>query len=149
MTLSLEAVVCFELPASWVSAPIRNGLAFAPALDIDRFGNDFAFLPLTFAAVIERPTADVTPAQFTTDLMARRVRQGYPDQFDSSILGVSASGYDWTDGVRHILSWFVEQPSGYVVEFCLARDSNAEHSVTGNLHEIGAALFAHVRWVTC
>jgi len=46
--------------------------------------------------------------------MQRHVRQGEPDRFPAVVSGHPAFGYEWSDGVQTILTWWLELDS----EFC-------------------------------
>jgi hypothetical protein len=48
--------------------------------------------------------------------MRRFVRQGEPERFDDHVGAVAAQGYEWTNGVQEIATWFVQPADGIVVE---------------------------------
>ncbi|MCB9687402.1 MAG: hypothetical protein H6738_03850 [Alphaproteobacteria bacterium] len=78
--------------------------------------------------------------------MARRVRQGRPERFDARIGDRAARGFDWTDGVDSILSWFVDLDGGALVEISLAMHPSAGR--TGDsVRALAKPLLARVRWV--
>ena len=143
---ALDDVVIFDFPGDWTRLEIAEGTVFARSEDLGRCGGDFRRVPLTFFSglidALERSTVD----EIADALMQRRVRQGYPERFSTVISTLDARGFAWTDGVVEILSFFVEHPSGVVVEFQVGRWFGETGSGGPPLRPIADELLTHVRW---
>lgn len=79
--------------------------------------------------------------------MARHVRQGEPSRFSDRIGGLEALGYEWTDGVMDIATWFVApSPSvGVRVDHAISALGPLSRPNVSARAE-GAILLASVTW---
>jgi hypothetical protein len=89
--------------------------------------------------------ADATSLHdFAEQQMARRVRQGYPERFAAMVDGTQALGFDWTDGVANILSYFAVHPRGPIVELSVIVPALPEPPAP--ILTLAAELIHRVRW---
>ena len=57
--------------------------------------------------------------EFITELMQKRVGQGYPDEIAITINGQATVAYSWTDGIHSYTSIFVAFSSEEIQEIAL------------------------------
>ncbi|WP_394845435.1 hypothetical protein LZC95_51440 [Pendulispora brunnea] len=76
--------------------------------------------PISVAFAVH-PTDDSVDA-FASQIMGRRVQQGYPERFDAEIAGATCLGFAWTDGILSIESYFVSVVPGEILEVSFAAD---------------------------
>jgi hypothetical protein len=75
-------------------------------------------LPEDLTTVVYRTR---TPSRELAEARMRRfVRDGEPESFADLVGGLAAQGYNWTDGVRNIATWFVQLADELVVEIHVA-----------------------------
>lgn len=114
-----EALFDLHLPPDWRPVTVPVGRSFALSGDIERYGDDSCSVPVSVDMWVVAAETE-SDADAAERLMARRVRQGHPDRFVGSIAGMVARGFEWTDGVRSIVSYFVNHPTGALVEISVA-----------------------------
>jgi hypothetical protein len=147
----LDALASVQPPPGWQRVERPNGTAFADESALDSYDGDVTSVPLMLFVSVLDP-AGHSVQRVAEDLMSRRVRQGYPGRFDAVISGLPALGFDWTDGIMEILSYFVLHARGWILEFQVARACHPVMYMPGfdrsPLRSIAEDLLAGVRWNT-
>ncbi len=142
MAESVATLLDPALPEDWRRVEVPQGVAFARATDLDRHDNDVQCAQLClFIFAADAPNV----IDFSEELMARRVRQGYPERFSPTVAGIPALGFEWTDGVAHIRSYFVPHPRGPIIEFQIATTWSPDEPPLPPLPELADRLMRHVR----
>ncbi|MFO0547069.1 MAG: hypothetical protein U0271_01710 [Polyangiaceae bacterium] len=121
------------------------GVAFAPEIELERADGKVEFAALNLLVQV----VSLAPGEGSTEVvesrMAGRVQRGHPGRFAAVVAGRPARGFDWTDGVQDILSFFVELHD-CLVELSLARAALPQtHSAP--LMEVASSLLVGVRWL--
>jgi hypothetical protein len=139
-------ILTIDLPGDdWCSTETPHSTAFVRAHDLAYAGGDPTWC--SFAIYVELVGADSSALhRVAENLMARRVREGYPGRFKTELGGVPALGYDYTDGVSNLRSYFAPCPSGGIVELCIRKAvaSYGEHQVP--LESAAEFVLAGIRW---
>ncbi|MFT3772615.1 MAG: hypothetical protein QM820_45065 [Minicystis sp.] len=119
---SLERILEFSAPDGWRRIDLPNGMAFAPAHDLDAVQGRIEFAPVSFS-VQKVPAIEGSFEQAIEHLMRRRVPDGEPGRFRAEVDGLPAYGFDWTDGIANIRSLFVRSPDGHFLEVNVGRSA--------------------------
>ena len=144
--LPIDEVVSFEPPDGWLRVASAAGRCYAPRSDIPEYGDDAAYMPFVFGYfLVETPAG--SDGDRVEPLMARRVPQGWPERFAAQIDGRAARGFDWTDGVNSILSWFVGLDDGRCVEVCFSKNAFIRTQPEPSMFALAEPLLARVRWL--
>jgi hypothetical protein len=111
--------VALELPDDWhISSDPKFSLSLLIAF---RRGTsiDDATGGLSIETLALPPTMSLR--EWALEVMRRHVGQGYPEEFESTVGGRRALGFEWTSGVSSVVTWFIERPHGQVtrVEFSI------------------------------
>ncbi|NUP10192.1 MAG: hypothetical protein HOW73_29430 [Polyangiaceae bacterium] len=77
--------------------------------------------------------------------MGRRVLQGEPGRFSAELDGVPARGFEWTDGICDILSYFAQSPRGDLVELIVACDLRAPGAPAA-IADVARMILSRFRW---
>jgi hypothetical protein len=64
-------------------------------------------------------STDLSSEMFATQIMGRRVKQGYPIETFVKIDDQPQTAYGWTDGIDSIFSIFLPANEGKVKEICI------------------------------
>jgi hypothetical protein len=113
--LLAEGMLEAEVPADWIvrATTLADGQHLDAAFPQAYAGWDFDRLPEDLTTIVHRTAV---PSRELADTQMRRfVRQGEPERFDDLVGTAPAQGYQWTDGVRDIATWFVQVAEGLVV----------------------------------
>jgi hypothetical protein len=141
---TLADVVSVDLPESdWRT--VDEGVVFVRAPDYDACRGDVDAASFTvWIHVLPHPESGSPDS--LNELMRRRVRQGRPEASETLVAGARATRFDYTDGVRHIHSYFVRRPSGGVVEVSLATYLHPTGAPKVDLETAARQVFSHLRW---
>jgi hypothetical protein len=135
MRLAAGDYLTMDLPGADWSAIERDGCtAFVRDVDLGVGEGKPEWAP--FAIFVSITPADPASRDLVAeDQMERRVPQGYPETFSTSVGGEPALGYEYTDGISLLRTVFVRCPAGGIVEL----------SVRGRFLESGET-FAPIPW---
>ena len=121
MSRTLDAVVDFAPPENWRRCEVPNGFGLAPLVELDRVDGAIEFAALCVLVLRVDCKDGQEPDEAVEDLMRSRFATGTPDPFQAELAGRPACAYDWTDGVRDILTYFAIAPRGELVEVSIMR----------------------------
>lgn len=141
---SLERTLEFSAPDGWRRVDFPNGMAFAPAADLDALHDRVEHAPISFC-IQEVAVTEGSFEQAIERLMQRRVRQGEPERFRAEVDGLPAYGFDWTDGVANIRSLFVRGPHEHFIEVNVGR-SGFPIEDRPPFGDFARDLFARLHW---
>ena len=145
--VSAGAILKLHLPGDdWRSCDTPSGTAFVRADDLATAGDP---VWAQFAIFVDRIDGPVTGLREVGDsLVLRRVQHSYRATFAAMLAGVAAIGYEYTDGVADLLSYFAPDPGGGMVEICI-RIKFLASGAPVNAPEIAADfVMAGLRWMT-
>jgi hypothetical protein len=114
--LFAEGLLEAEVPVDWVvrTTTLANGQRVDLAVPEQYEEWELDHLPEDITTIVYRTS--VPPRELAEARMGRFVRSGEPERFDDLVGTVPAQGYQWTDGVRAIATWFVQPADGLVIE---------------------------------
>ncbi len=103
-----ECLLELELPNDWQATPVRDGLdSLGP---VGRQGapgmNDAGEAVLVHR--LSPPSREESLSDYAERQMKRLVRQGEPKHSVDNLGELEAQIYEWTDGTRRLITWFVE-----------------------------------------
>jgi hypothetical protein len=151
MYLFQDLGIRLELPEPWraASVPQHRAIIVYDNAEGYVFPNDPQELQVSLIIrSLERPlAADLT--SFATATMQRHVKQGEPVGSSSVIRGVPALMFEWTDGVAHVVTWFVEPSAKNWLRIDFARKPTASGGIyryAQSAHSEATQLLSYLHW---
>lgn len=140
----LERTLDFMPPTGWVRVDLPSGLAYAPAGELEGGAGNLELVATSIAIQVVPSAPGQTPEAAAHALMRRRVPAGDLPKLRADIDGTPAFGFDWTDGVRDIFSFFVLSAEGVLIE--LSASASAIPAVEPGADILIRGLLSSVRW---
>jgi hypothetical protein len=101
------------LPNGWRATSIEDGMVVLHVAERFHHGEDPS--RLSEGAILRRlprPEGAESLSDYADKQMKRLVRQGQPDHSVDKLGDLEAQIYEWTDGTRRLITWFVEPDRG-------------------------------------
>jgi hypothetical protein len=146
--LLADGLLELEIPVDWVvRAPtLANDSHVEVAVPPESPEWVLGWVPEGLTTIVYRTTA--AAHEFAEALMRRRVANGEPERFDDLLGTVPALGYEWTDGIHDIATWFVKPTDDVAVEILVTLPGLSEPS--GRYRDPiarGRTLLCSARWI--
>lgn len=147
MRWRLDGVLEISLPDDWQPVAIQSGTVLVRTQDLEAAGSVEQVGALSLFVGRLANGTERSASQQIEQLMARRVPQGNPERFRDDMSGVLLQGFEWTDGISDVLSFFARITDGTVVELQTSR-AGWPHTSPASLLEASAPLLRGIRWLT-
>ena len=144
--------VTFGLSEQWRGVEVREHQAIVvhPAGEPYQAGADPDELSKALVVRLLPREPGTNLKAYAHRVMLRHVPQGRPTEFASIIDGRPAVGFEWTDGVSDVATWFVEGPNRvwYRIDCTekpsLGEDGKYRYQSSGRVE--GSQLLSQFRW---
>jgi hypothetical protein len=130
----------------WQAKPLPEGTIFVRPADLRESKGSFEWASFRFWVGM----LDANRASFeevVRDVMSKRLPQGRPKFGRAEVAGALAVRSDWGDGVTAVHSYFVQHPSGAVIELAVGTTYFPTGALKVPLEPMTERLFACVRWL--
>jgi hypothetical protein len=130
----------------WLAKPLPEGTIFVRPADLRHSEESFEWASFRFwvgTLHADHPSFE----EVVREVMRKRLPQGRPEFEQVEVAGARAIRSDWGDGVTAVHSYFVQHPSGAVVELAVGSMYFPTGAVKVPLEPMTDHLFACVRWL--